>query len=106
MFTGFRARLVDKHLCRRWRASLFPEKDSYMFGIVKKVIGSKNERELKRLQPLVQKINQLEPEMQKLTDEQLKAKTASFASSCRKAKPWTTSCRKRLPWCGKLRSGP
>ncbi len=57
-----------------------------MFGIVKKVIGSKNERELKRLQPLVQKINQLEPEMQKLTDEQLKAKTGIFRQQLQEGK--------------------
>jgi preprotein translocase subunit SecA len=37
-----------------------------------------NEKELKRLQPYVDAINELEPEFQKLTDEQLKAKTAEF----------------------------
>ena len=49
-----------------------------MFGLVKKVIGSKNERELKKLRPVVEKINQLESEMKKLTDEQLRAKTNIF----------------------------
>ncbi|MBN2332724.1 MAG: preprotein translocase subunit SecA [Deltaproteobacteria bacterium] len=47
-----------------------------MFGIVKKVFGSKNDRELKQLQPLVREINDLEPEMQQLSDEQLQGKTA------------------------------
>jgi preprotein translocase subunit SecA len=37
-----------------------------------------NERELKRLQPLVDKINGLEPKFQKLSDAQLKAKTNEF----------------------------
>ncbi len=37
-----------------------------------------NERELKRLQPLVDKINGLEPQFQKLSDSQLKAKTDEF----------------------------
>ncbi|MBW1645930.1 MAG: preprotein translocase subunit SecA, partial [Deltaproteobacteria bacterium] len=49
-----------------------------MFGIVKKVFGSKNERELKRLQPLVQQINQLEPEIQRLSDAELRGKTDVF----------------------------
>jgi preprotein translocase subunit SecA len=37
-----------------------------------------NEKELKRLQPLVDNINQLEPEFEKLSDEELKAKTDQF----------------------------
>ncbi len=44
-------------------------------SLIKKVIGSKNERELKRLWPIVDKINQLEPSMQALSDDQLRAKT-------------------------------
>src|SRR5262249_27109354 len=39
---------------------------------------TKNEREIKRLTPRVQRISALEPEMQKLSDEQLRAKTAEF----------------------------
>jgi preprotein translocase subunit SecA len=50
-----------------------------MFGaIVKKVFGSKNERELKKLWPIVEKINQMEPAMAALNDEQLRARTAEF----------------------------
>ncbi len=45
---------------------------------VKKVLGSKNEREVKRLWPLVEKINALEVEYQGLMDEQLIAKTTQF----------------------------
>ena len=41
-----------------------------------KVFGSKNERELKQIQPLVEKIDALELEVQALQDEQLKARTA------------------------------
>jgi len=37
-----------------------------------------NEREIKRLQPLVDKINELEPQFQQLTDTQLKAKTDEY----------------------------
>jgi len=43
-----------------------------------KIFGTKNEREVKRLQPRVLAINALEPEMQKLSDDELRAKTAEF----------------------------
>jgi len=43
-----------------------------------KVFGTSNEREIKRLTPLVERINSLEPEMKQLTDEQLRGKTAEF----------------------------
>jgi preprotein translocase subunit SecA len=46
--------------------------------LLTKVFGSKNERELKRLQPVVEQINALEPEVQAMSDEQLKAQTAAF----------------------------
>ncbi len=47
-------------------------------GVLKKVFGSKNERELKRLTPIVQQINALEQETQALSDDQLRAKTKTF----------------------------
>ncbi|MGA8069226.1 MAG: preprotein translocase subunit SecA, partial [Terriglobales bacterium] len=43
-----------------------------------KIFGTKNEREVKRLQHRVLAINALEPEMQKLSDDELRAKTAEF----------------------------
>lgn len=46
--------------------------------VIKGIFGSKNERELKRLAPLVERINSLEPEFQVLSDEELAAKTAEF----------------------------
>jgi preprotein translocase subunit SecA len=50
-----------------------------MFGrLIRKIIGTKNERELKRMRPIVEAINGLEPQMKKLSDAQLKAKTAEF----------------------------
>ena len=45
---------------------------------VKKVLGSKNQREVKRLWPLVEKINGFEVEYQGLMDEQLIAKTTQL----------------------------
>ncbi len=46
--------------------------------LLAKVIGTQNERELKRLAPLVAEINAKEPEIRSLSDEQLRAKTAGF----------------------------
>ncbi|HEY2081791.1 MAG TPA: preprotein translocase subunit SecA [Verrucomicrobiae bacterium] len=46
--------------------------------IVKKFIGSKNEREVKKLRPLVGKINEIELGLQKLPDEALREKTAAW----------------------------
>ena len=43
-----------------------------------KMFGSKNERVLKEIQPLVVKINSLEPDVQKLDDAALAAKTVSY----------------------------
>jgi len=45
--------------------------------IVKKFIGSKNEREVKKLRPMVAKINSLESELQKVSDDALREKTAA-----------------------------
>jgi preprotein translocase subunit SecA len=47
-------------------------------NLVEKIIGSYSDRELKRITPLVDRIEALEPEMKALSDEQLKAKTAEF----------------------------
>ena len=43
-----------------------------------KVFGTSNEREIKRIRPLIDQMNALEPQMKQLTDEQLRAKTAEF----------------------------
>ncbi|WP_243371443.1 preprotein translocase subunit SecA [Geotalea sp. SG265] len=47
-------------------------------ALIKKIVGSKNERELKRLWPVVEQINNLEQSISKLSDEQLRNKTAEF----------------------------
>src|SRR6187399_2699668 len=46
--------------------------------LLAKVIGTQNEREIKRLRPRVVEINALEPAIQSLTDEQLRGRTAEF----------------------------
>jgi preprotein translocase subunit SecA len=46
--------------------------------LVKKFVGSRNDREIKKIQPLVGRINDLEPQISRLTDEQLQAKTGEL----------------------------
>jgi preprotein translocase subunit SecA len=46
--------------------------------LLAKVIGTANDRELKKIRPFVAQIGALEPDIQRLSDEQLRAKTAEF----------------------------
>ena len=46
--------------------------------IIDKIIGTHSEREIKRIKPLVDKIESLRPEMQALSDEELRNNTADF----------------------------
>jgi len=47
-------------------------------AVLSKIFGTKHEREVKKLRPLVSAINALEPSMEALTDNQLAAKTIEF----------------------------
>ena len=47
-------------------------------GIVSKMFGTHSERELKRVYPIVDKIEALRPSMVELTDEQLRDKTKEY----------------------------
>jgi preprotein translocase subunit SecA len=49
-----------------------------VMSLLTKVFGSKNERELKKLQPAVDRINALEPAMQAMSDAELRAQTGRF----------------------------
>ena len=49
-----------------------------MLDIVRKFVGSRNDRALKKIRPVVEAINALEPTVSSLTDEQLRAKTGEF----------------------------
>ena len=49
-----------------------------MIDWIKKIVGTKNEREIKRIRPYVGKINNLEQDYQGLTDAELGAKTVEF----------------------------
>ena len=56
-----------------------------IMGFFKRIIGTKNEREIKRIQPLVDQINALEPEYQKLADGEFRAKTDEFKKRIKEA---------------------
>jgi len=47
-------------------------------GLIEKIFGTHSEREIRRVLPLVDRIEALEPEMEKLSDEALRAKTVEF----------------------------
>ncbi|WP_135552206.1 preprotein translocase subunit SecA [Paenibacillus cymbidii] len=49
-----------------------------MLGLVRKLFGDANEREIKKMMRTVDEINGLEPQMQALSDEQLRAKTDEY----------------------------
>jgi preprotein translocase subunit SecA len=54
---------------------------------LKRIFGSKNDRELKRLAPLVDAITALEPELRKLSDAELAAKTPQFKERLDQGEP-------------------
>ena len=58
-----------------WKAA---ERCGNYVKIIDKIFGTHSERELKRIEPLADKIDELRPAMQALSDEELKAKTAEF----------------------------
>ena len=47
-------------------------------GILKSIFGSYSEREVKRIRPIVEKINSMEEELEKLSDKELTSKTDYF----------------------------
>ncbi|UCF95397.1 MAG: DEAD/DEAH box helicase, partial [Desulfobacterales bacterium] len=58
-----------------------------IFDFLTKVFGSKNERELRKLAPLVEQINALEPAMQALSDEELRTQTTLLKDRLAKGEP-------------------
>jgi preprotein translocase subunit SecA len=49
-----------------------------MIGLLKKIFGSKNDREVKKFWPVVRRINEIETELQKLSEDDLRKKTAAW----------------------------
>src|SRR6266487_4211041 len=56
-----------------------------MLSLIKKIVGTKNDREVKRIRPYVGEINELEAEFQKLGDAELRDKTEQFKKRFREA---------------------
>jgi len=52
--------------------------------IIKKIVGSKNTRELKRMRPIIAKINEFEAQLQSGTDEQLRERTRAWKDALAK----------------------
>lgn len=50
----------------------------FVLNTYRRVFGTRSDRELKRIRPIVQRINAYESEMQKLSDEELRGYTAKF----------------------------
>jgi preprotein translocase subunit SecA len=50
---------------------------------IAKIFGTSNEREIKRIVPLMERVNVIEPETKQLSDEQLRAKTDEFRQRIR-----------------------
>ena len=53
-------------------------------SILTKIFGDPNEKYLKKIQPIVEKINSLEPRFEKLSDEKLREKTEEFKQRLKK----------------------
>ena len=55
-------------------------------SVLNKIFKSYSEKEVKRVKPIVNKINGLEEEMTKLTDNELRAKTEYFKGQLKEGK--------------------
>lgn len=64
-----------------------------VFNTISKVFGSKSEKDLKKIWPIVDEIKEYEDEMKALSDDQLKAKTEEFKKEIREA---TAGTQKRI----------
>ncbi|MCR8660546.1 preprotein translocase subunit SecA [Paenibacillus endoradicis] len=60
-----------------------------MLGLVKKIFGDFNEKEVKRFTKIVEQINKMEPQYLALSDEQLQAKTGEFQERVAKGEELT-----------------
>jgi len=65
--------------------------------ILAKVVGTQNDRTIKKLRPLIAEINGFEPSIQALSDDQLRAKTAGFRQRFAAGRRSTTCCPRRSP---------
>src|SRR3989441_8765584 len=76
-FTQFTGNPYHRHRSQRQTRQLGAQITMQLFG---KLLGDPNQRDLKAIQPTIDKINALEPAMKKLSDQELAAKTGQFRS--------------------------
>ncbi|HKP04842.1 MAG TPA: preprotein translocase subunit SecA [Chthoniobacterales bacterium] len=62
--------------------------------ILKKILGSKNQREIKRLMPTVRRINELDEQFKSLSDDELRAKTAAWQAELKEIQELPDQWRK------------
>ena len=68
--------------------------------ILKKIFGSKNQRELRRLGPNVRRINEFDEQFKALSDDDLRAKTAAWKEELSKISDPEEQWRRRAPHGG------
>ncbi|HEX9460522.1 MAG TPA: hypothetical protein VGA84_15325, partial [Thermoanaerobaculia bacterium] len=61
------------------------------------IFGSKHERDVKKMLPIVAQINALEPEISRLTDDELRGKTQEFRERLRPAVEALETAKKEIP---------
>ena len=66
--------------------------------ILKKIVGTKNDRELKRLSLLLGEVNNYEPIMTSLSDAELRAKTTYFREKLKTGFALDDILRRHLLW--------
>ena len=81
--------------------------------IITKIVGSRNERLVKKMSKLVARVNEFEDAVKALSDDELKAKTDELRrrhaegekldNLLSEVKAWTRSFQRRLPSCAKRR---
>ena len=85
--TASPVRVYYSKVCKCYIAALCRAAENtgdFIMSFFEKLFGSFSDKELKRINPLKDKVLALEPEMQKLTDEQLQAKTTEFKARLEK----------------------
>ena len=65
--------------------------------VLTSIFGSKHERDVKKMLPIVAQINALEPEISKLSDDGLRAKTQEFRDRLRPAVEAVEAAKKEIP---------
>ena len=71
---------------------------------ITKIFGTHSERELKRIYPLVDKVESYREAMGALSDEELKNKTKEYKRDWRTARRWTIFFRRHMRRCVRRRS--